>query len=351
MQNAGLEQLTERLLPWYAAHARKLPWRENQDPYHVWVSEIMLQQTRVEAVKPYFLRFMQTLPTIKDLSDCDDELLMKLWEGLGYYSRARNLKKAANQIIQDFHGKFPEEYSDILSLSGVGPYTAGAIASICFDKPVPAVDGNVLRVYSRLTCDGRCVDEQAVRADITGILGGIYTTCLPVGEGSCGKLTQALMELGATVCIPNGAPRCDVCPLKENCLALAQNQVMELPVRMKKKERRKEHYTVFLLECSQKFAIRKRPDSGMLAGLWEFPHTDGTLETQEALHTLSAWGVQAEEVCSERKCRHIFTHIEWHMTCIHVQVKNMPQCFHWVTMEQLLNEAALPTAFRICMPK
>ena len=207
VEEGRYELLPERLLDWFAANARDLPWRRDREPYHVWLSEIMLQQTRVEAVKGYYERFLQALPTIADLADAPYEQVQKLWEGLGYYSRARNLQRAAIRIQQEFGGVFPTDYAAIRSLPGVGDYTAGAIASICFDAPTPAVDGNVLRVLSRIDCLEKNVDEPKVRQELRSALSLVYP------KGRCGAFTQSLMELGATVCMPNGAPDCGSCPM------------------------------------------------------------------------------------------------------------------------------------------
>ena len=335
------------LLSWFEKNARDLPWRRDREPYHVWLSEIMLQQTRVEAVKPYYKRFLELLPDIPALSGCDEDTLMKLWEGLGYYSRVRNLQKGAKQIMTQFGGEFPCTYAEIRSISGIGDYTAGAVGSICFDLPEPAVDGNVLRVMTRLCADGRCTDEPAVKRDIREQLRQVYTE-LP--DGACGTLTQALMELGATVCVPNGVPHCGECPLRESCQAYAEGTVSEYPVRKTKKPRRVEQYTVYVLQCGDRIAVRKRPDAGLLAGLWELPHLDGLMEAQAALDAAQCWRTGAEEIVSVRQRTHIFTHIEWHMTCVHLLVTGMPEDFTWVTAVQLRAETALPTAFRICLP-
>ena len=342
-----LKQIPKKLLTWFAAHQRNLPWRENRVPYRVWLSEIMLQQTRVEAVKPYFTRFLEKLPDIRALSECPDEELMKLWEGLGYYSRARNLKKAAGEIMERHGGAFPGTYGEIRALSGIGDYTAGAVASICFDLPEPAVDGNVLRVMTRLTCDERCTDDTAVKRDIREKLRILYKE---EAGGNCGQLTQALMELGATVCVPNGAPHCTECPLADLCLAHREHSETDFPVRKQKKPRRIEEYTVYILECDGQIAIRKRADTGLLAGLFELPHLDGKREAQAALDAASDWKITANEIISVRQRLHIFTHIEWHMACVHILCSRKDSRFLWVTREQLAAEYALPTAFRICLP-
>ena len=347
-KNDRLSRAVPLLLQWFAENKRDLPWRRDRAPYHVWLSEIMLQQTRVEAVKPYYTRFLAALPDIAALSACEPDVLMKLWEGLGYYSRARNLQKAAQQIMQDFGGVFPHTYEEIRTLAGIGDYTAGAISSICFDLPEPAVDGNVLRVYTRLLADARCTDEQSVKRDIRDTLRHVYAACPAEQRGT---LTQALMELGATVCVPNGAPLCEGCPLHALCQAYSAGTVRLYPVRKEKKSRRTEEYTVYILQCGERIAVRKRPDSGLLAGLWELPHLDGRRDAQAALDGAAAWQTGAAEIISMRNCVHIFTHIEWHMTAVHLLVTKMPDCFRWVTPEQLAAETALPTAFRICLPE
>ncbi len=335
------------LLEWFAEHKRDLPWRRDREPYHVWLSEIMLQQTRVEAVKPYYARFLDALPDIPSLSTCDHDALMKLWEGLGYYSRARNLQKAAQQIMTNFSGDFPHTYEEIRSLSGIGDYTAGAISSICFDLPEPAVDGNVLRVYTRLLADARCTDDSSVKRDIRDTLRTVYAAS---PTGTRGTLTQALMELGATVCVPNGAPLCGECPLRSSCEAFRSNTIRQYPVRREKKARKTEEYTVYILQCGDRIAVQKRPDSGLLAGLWELPHLSGKRRAQQAINDIADWRTGAAELISVRSCTHIFTHIEWHMTAVHLLVTHMPERFTWVTPAQLAAETALPTAFRICLP-
>ncbi|MBP0987937.1 MAG: A/G-specific adenine glycosylase [Oscillospiraceae bacterium] len=335
------------LLEWFAAHKRDLPWRRDREPYHVWLSEIMLQQTRVEAVKPYYARFLEALPDISSLSTCDHDALMKLWEGLGYYSRARNLQKAAQQIMTNFSGDFPHTYEEIRSLSGIGDYTAGAISSICFDLPEPAVDGNVLRVYTRLLADERCTDDGTVKRDIRDTLRHVYAAS---PAGTRGTLTQALMELGATVCVPNGTPLCECCPVRNDCQAFRSDTIRQYPVRREKKARKTEEYTVYILQCGDRIAVQKRPDSGLLAGLWELPHLSGKRKAQQAIDDIADWRTGAAERISVRRCTHIFTPIEWHMTAVHLLVTHMPERFTWVTPAQLAAETALPTAFRICLP-
>lgn len=323
------------LLPWYEQNHRALPWRQDKEPYHVWLSEVMLQQTRVEAVKGYYARFLRTLPTIAHLAEASEETLYKLWEGLGYYSRVRNLHKAAQQIMERHNGVFPRSYDEILALAGIGDYTAGAIASICFDLPTPAVDGNVLRVCTRLTADPTPIDKQSFKKELTAKLAAVYPK-------ESGDFTQALMELGATVCVPNGAPQCSLCPLQTICLAHKQGCETAFPVKNEKKPRKVQEMTVFLLHDEETFALRKRPKTGLLAGLWEFPHVDGTLKLPEVLSLLDQWSIEALDVEKSVEKIHIFTHVEWHMTGYFIRCHPSGP-FHWSDP----NTLALPTAFRI----
>lgn len=330
----------EALIPWYEAHKRELPWRQDREPYHVWLSEIMLQQTRVEAVKEYYRRFVTALPTIPDLAEAPEEQILKLWEGLGYYNRVRNLQKAAQTICADYAGVFPSEYAQIRSLSGIGDYTAGAIASICFAAPTPAVDGNVLRVYSRLLADDANIDLQTTKKRITRKLQETYPRKNP------GIATQALMELGATVCVPNGAPRCDVCPVAEICQARKQDTWRNLPVRSEKKKRKIVDKTVFILLTEDTVALHKRSASGLLAGMWEFPNVDVKLDKQEAVTQVTGWQTEPVDLLMQTSYTHIFSHVEWHMTAYYIRCRKTNKKWKWVTKESLDETYALPSAFR-----
>lgn len=334
-----LKNIVTPLLAWYSQNARILPWRENTDPYRVWVSEIMLQQTQVDTVIPYYNRFLQQAPTIKALADMGEEQLLKLWEGLGYYSRARNLQKAAKTIMAQYNGQFPTDPADILALPGIGAYTAGAIASICFEQPTPAVDGNVLRVVTRLTGSDADIALPQVKSDITGTLRAIYP------DNRRGDFTQSLMELGAIVCLPNGAPKCADCPVREFCRACADGTQCSIPVKTKKKARRQSEKTVFLLLCGDKLAIRQREPGGLLGGLWELPNVQSFLSVEQAEKMLSNWGFSTFQFKKGRRKKHIFTHIEWQMTSFIVTCGNMPETFTWVTREQLSAKIAMPSAF------
>lgn len=332
------------LLPWYTISARDLPWRRDREPYHVWLSEIMLQQTRVEAVRQYYIRFLTALPTIADLAAAEEDRLYKLWEGLGYYTRVRNLQKAAKIIMTAHSGRFPNEYAAIRALPGIGDYTAGAIGSICFELPTPAVDGNVLRVISRVTASAAPIDTTATKRTVTQALATIYP------EGHCGEFTQALMELGATVCAPNGAPHCADCPLSMVCLAHERGLTQTLPVKSPKKARRREEKTVFLFHCGTHWAIEKRPKHGLLAGLWQFPNIEGKWKAEDALRLAAEWGVEPIELERELQRTHIFTHVEWHMTAYYMECRAMPSRFIWEPATQFAERIALPTAFRIVSP-
>lgn len=337
---ALVRQLPALLLPWYAANRRELPWRQDREPYHVWLSEIMLQQTRVEAVRDYYVRFLQTLPTVSALAEAPEDVCHKLWEGLGYYSRVRNLQKAARQILQEFGGEFPRDYASIRRLSGVGDYTAGAIASICFEQRRAAVDGNVVRVMTRLLADSTSAENTAFRKKLAAMLEEVYPA------DSCGSFTQALMELGATVCLPRGNPRCQSCPLAGICRAHGEKNPEKYPVKPLKKPKKCEKITVFLLKNHDDLAILKRPDTGLLAGLWEYPNLPGHLSVKQALAQAEIWGMHPLSVEKVVEREHIFTHIRWEMRGIWLQVSARPERFVWASPQELEKAYALPTAFR-----
>lgn len=334
-----LYDLPKALLPWFDENKRSLPWRQDKEPYHIWLSEIMLQQTRVEAVKGYYTRFLNALPTISALANAEDDLLHKLWEGLGYYSRVRNLKKAAQVIVTAHDGQFPENYSDILALPGIGPYTAGAISSICYDLPTPAVDGNVLRVVARICNEDTPIDSPGYKKSVESRLASVYPS-------RAGDFTQALMELGATLCGPNWAPLCEECPCTHICQARAAGTAAKLPVKSPKKAKRQEQRTVFIFSCDGFYGLKKRPDSGLLAGLWEFPNVEGTLEIPDALQQAQAWNLRPRQLLRQVERQHIFTHVRWEMRGLYVEVAEKGGDFIWLSPEEIRTHAALPTAFR-----
>lgn len=339
MMEKRLIQLTEPLLRWYDENRRILPWREEVSPYRTWVSEIMLQQTRVAAVLPYFERFMTAFPTVKALAEAEEEKLLKLWEGLGYYSRARNLQKAAKIIVEQYGGTFPASYEELIALPGIGDYTAGAILSIACGIPVPAVDGNVLRIVSRLTADEGDIMDTAVKKRHRAAVAESMSRERP------GAYVQALMDLGATVCLPNGEPLCDACPAKAFCAAREQGKTEVLPVRSKKKDRRVEEMTVLLLYREGKVALRKRSSEGLLASLWEFPNFPGKQNEEETAKNLAEWGFAVRDWKKSLSAKHIFTHVEWQMQGYAVEVTGKGcEDFVWMDQNELLAHA-VPSAF------
>lgn len=325
-----LERLPIPLLVWYHENKRTLPWRSDPTPYHVLVSEIMLQQTRVAAVLGYYARFLDELPTVADLAAVDEERLMKLWQGLGYYNRARNLQKAARQVMDDFGGQFPGTYGELLTLSGVGEYTAGAVASIAFGQAVPAVDGNVLRVAARISGDPSDVTRQDTKRAVSAALKEIMPLDAP------GDFNQALMELGATVCLPNGAPLCENCPARDFCAAHLEDRTAELPVKAPKRARRVEERNIWLLFHGGRVALRRRPDKGLLRGLWEYPNT---LAGEDCPVECAP-----EYVCTGK---HIFTHIEWHWRAYAAELsgEKLPDGWVWADRAELDGIYAVPNAF------
>ena len=336
MKTQALDRLPIPLLQWYRENARVLPWRSDPTPYHVLVSEIMLQQTRVAAVLGYYARFMEALPTVEHLAAVEEDRLLKLWQGLGYYNRARNLKRAAECIVERFGGEFPRRYEDLLTLPGVGAYTAGAIGSIAFGLPVPAVDGNVLRVVSRITGDEGDITRPDTRRRVEEALRQVMPTETP------GDFNQALMELGATVCLPNGAPLCGSCPAGEFCTAYLTGRTGELPVKAPKKARRVEERTVFLIFYGSRVALRRRGEKGLLAGLWEYPNEPAPAPCPVEAAAFSPGGTG----------KHIFTHIEWHMTgqVVEAASAELPEGWVWADLAELGRDYALPNAFRAFTP-
>lgn len=312
-----LDEIAEPLLKWYDKGRRILPWREAPSPYHVWVSEIMLQQTRVEAVKPYYDRFMQALPDVEHLAAAQEEELLKLWEGLGYYNRVRNLNKAAKIIMDKYGGEMPSEYEELVRLPGIGSYTAGAVSSIAYGKRVPAVDGNVLRVLTRLCCDERDIMQQSVRRQIEEELKPV------IPRERAGDFNQALMELGATVCVPNGVPRCAECPWQELCQAHERGEELSFPHKAPKKPRTIEEKTVLIIRDDSRTALRKRKNSGLLAGMYEFPCLEGKLSGKQVLSYLKQEGLSVLKIERLKESKHIFSHREWHMIGYKIQVDEL----------------------------
>ena len=342
MQENVLGWIVKPLLDWYEQAARALPWRENATPYKVWISEIMLQQTRVETVVPYFERFVSRLPDVNALAEVCEEELLKLWEGLGYYSRAKNLKKAAQKIQTVFAGEIPQSYDALLSLPGIGPYTAGAILSIAFGQPKSAVDANVLRVVARLCASEADVTNLSVKQDISEMLDAIMP------HSRCGDFTQALMELGALVCLSNAEPKCSECPLRMACEAHRLESPRQFPVKTPKAERRIEDRVVFVMIQGGRCALRKRSDQGLLAGLWELPNEQGVSTADEAKKYAAHCGVTVKEVLPLPQAKHIFTHVEWHLSGWLIQCvdKENSASFVWADRAQIKGQYAIASAFK-----
>ncbi len=338
MEFNDLKTAAALIADWYAANKRDLPWRKGKDPYRIWIAEIMLQQTRIEAVIPYYERFIRELPDVCSLAEVPEDRLLKLWEGLGYYSRARNLRKAARVLTEQYGGRLPETAEELRALPGIGDYTAGSIASIAFGQPAPAVDGNVMRVMMRLSACGDDIMSQKNRKEVTRQLREVY----PRGERAS-LLTEGLMELGERLCIPNGTPLCGSCPASDLCRAHASGTETDFPVRAEKKARRIEQKTVLLLKHGDRCALEKRPEKGLLAGLWGFPVLDGHLSGGELLDRVK--DLEPSSAVRIGQARHIFTHREWEMEGWLIECGRMSSAFRWVTKNEMEIDFSIPTAF------
>lgn len=334
------ENLTNELLKWYDVHARILPWRQDASPYRVWVSEIMLQQTRVEAVKPYFERFMEALPTMVDLANAEDDQLAKLWEGLGYYHRVRNMKKCAVYCVEHYHGNLPSTYEELLKLPGIGSYTAGAVASIAFGQLVPAIDGNVLRVFSRVLISEDDILKEATKKKFQTIVKHY------IPEERCGAFNQALMEIGATICVPNAAPRCNICPIRMDCKGYQSGDAHRLPIKTSKKQRKLEKRTIVVLVCGDRVQLIQRKNTGLLAGLYEFINQEGHIKKAELIENIKYQGYNIKQVLGLHPAKHIFSHIEWHMKGYLIEVESMTSGL-WCSKAELDEQYAIPTAFHV----
>ena len=341
------------LISWYRRNHRILPWRDTGNPYDVWLSEIMLQQTRVEFVKERFIRFKEALPDIPSLSAVSEDDLLKLWEGMGYYSRARNLKKCAQAVVTQYNGSLPADYDALLRLPGIGPYTAGAIASIAYGIPVPAVDGNVLRVFARLMGDPRDIRGNEIRNDInaciTQFLRGPASDFVTEDSSFIPSFTQAWMELGALVCVPNGEPHCKDCPLNDTCRAHLDSQTAEIPFRSPLKARTVCERTIAVIRDGSRFLLRKRPENGLLAGLYEFPGYEGRLSRKELITVLNREGLTPLHIRKLPDSKHVFSHVEWHMTAYEVQIENVesvPMQDGVLLTKKELQKFAVPSAFK-----
>ncbi len=343
LEQDSLHQIAEPLVQWYRVHKRHLPWRDINDPYRIWISEIMLQQTRVEAVKPFYARFLKELPGVEDLANASEDKLLKLWEGLGYYNRVRNMQKAAIQIMEEHNGRFPNTYEEILKLTGIGNYTAGAISSFAFGIPKPAVDGNVLRVISRVIGSYDDIMKAATRNRVEAELEKVIPQ-----ETAC-DFNQGLIELGAMVCVPNGAPKCEECPLASVCVAHKRGIELELPIKKKTKERRIEKKTVLIFQDGEYVAICKRPTKGLLAGLYEIPNVEGHLSEEEVIAYSKQIGLAPIRIQKLEDAKHIFSHVEWHMIGYRIQVDELEitnkKELLFIHPEEIEHQFPIPAAF------
>lgn len=334
------------LLAWFSQNRRLLPFRQEPSAYHIWVSEIMLQQTRVSAALPYYERFIKELPTPAALAACPEDKLRKLWQGLGYYNRVMNMQKAAQQICAQYAGELPADAAALRALPGIGEYTAGAIGSIAFGLPVPAVDGNVLRVIARLYNDNADVSLPETKRIFT------ERVLQQMPKDTPGPYNEALMELGALVCLPNGAPQCPVCPLNELCEGYAAGRAEALPVKPPKKEKIILPVTVALIESEKGVLLQRRPAKGLLAGLWQPAAFEGTFGKKQLAEKLAEIGVQAAFDAPLPAAKHVFTHRIWNLGGFHgtAGAVALPKGWAWADERQLAQDYPVPSAFSAYLP-
>ena len=340
-ERTQIKDRAEALISWYRRSARELPWRKTRDPYAIWISEVMLQQTRAVTVIPYWERFLKEAPTVKSLAELPDDRLMKLWEGLGYYNRARNLKKCARFLMEKYDGKLPNDYEKLRELPGFGPYIAAAVGAFAFSLPVVPADGNVFRVFCRFYGISDDLRSETTKRKIRAL--AVENTAEPAGDYG-----QALIELGATVCIP-GTPSCDLCPLAPGCTAKALGSQADLPFISRARPRRIERRCVVVVSCGGKMLLRKRPNKGLLAGLYELPSYLGEGSEKKTLLFVKKMGFEALRIRSLPFAKHIFSHLEWHMDAYRVDVAEtaLPVGCEGilVTPDELGRTYALPSAF------
>lgn len=361
--NSGVEALwVEPLISWFYTNRRSMPWREESTPYRRWLSEIMLQQTRVDTGIPYFLRFVERYPDIASLAKAQEDDVLKLWEGLGYYSRARNLLKAARVMVDQYQGEFPGTEKEANALPGVGPYTTAAVLSMAYGVPLPSVDGNVLRVYARLTALGENVMETGTVKKVQQALTAVIPQKRP------GDFNEAMMELGALVCLPAN-PACEECPVKPHCQAYHTGQVNALPIRLKKDTTTRHRYWVFYVTNSTetKVSVKKNPPMGLLGGLWAFPMVEVVvqgkhdkqglaslkgrqLEEQAGFDALEQWKIQFLQIVYKGQKTHVFSHRHWTMEVFRAitEEENLPEGCEWVAVETL-KELAFPEVYQKVM--
>jgi A/G-specific adenine glycosylase len=335
LKNFNIQAFQTDLLAWYDKHKRNLPWRESSDPYRIWVSEIMLQQTKVDTVIPYFTRFMEKYPSLETLAEAEEEEVLKDWEGLGYYSRARNLHSAVREVVETYGGEIPNTKEDLSKLKGVGPYTQGAILSIAFNEPEPAVDGNVMRVFSRLFL----INDDIGRAKTKRLFEDVVKEV--ISEEDPSSFNQAIMDLGATICTPK-SPACLICPVQEHCKAFEVGAEEELPVKTKAKKQKTIPYAALILKFKEgKYLIEKRPEEGLLANMYQFPMVP-LLEVE--LNEIPQWfhekyGINIKLHNKEGELKHVFSHLIWEMDLYQGEVLDdeVPDAFHVMNVEEMQN--------------
>ena len=331
----------KKLLEWHDENARALPWKGETDPYRIWISEIMLQQTRTETVSGYYHAFLEEFPDVYALAEASEERLFKKWEGLGYYSRARNLHKAAKRIVSEYGGKLPDTAGELMKLPGIGDYTAGAIASIAFGRREPAMDGNAVRVISRVVCERGCVGEAKVKRALKEACASLMT-----GE-RCGDFNQAMMGLGNMVCVPVN-PRCEGCPVKAFCQARRLGAQKELPNLPPKPEKRNLSVGVALVFSGNRVLLVKRPEEGLLAGMWAFPSFEGARGEKDVREALLEMGVETGKGQKIEDAEHVFTHRVWKMKGWRFEAERLPEDERFRPADRNgLREIALPTAYRV----
>ncbi len=336
LRHMDITSFQRDLLHWYEENKRDLPWRKTQDPYRVWVSEVMLQQTKVDTVIPYYHRFLESFPTLKDLAEAREEEVMKAWEGLGYYSRARHLHQAVKEVVENYGGEVPHEKKAFSSLKGVGPYTAGAVLSIAFEQPEPAIDGNVMRVFSRLLLITEDITKAKTRKIFEEVIPPFLEEVLP------SEMNQALMELGAIVCFPT-SPHCLLCPVERYCMAREEGVQEELPVKAKKRAPKVKKMAAVILKNEEgKTLFHQRPDDGLLATLWEYPNTEikEAGQTKETLTEFLSSEYEIEAIIGEKvqEVKHVFTHLIWEIEVYEGIVKRQKTCqnerLSWLTLRE-----------------
>lgn len=340
----------DRLVSWYRKNRRDLPWRKGRDPYGIWLSEIMLQQTRVEAVIDYYERFRKQYPDVRSLAQADDETLLRLWEGLGYYSRVRNMKKCAQVLMKQYNGILPADKGELIKLPGIGSYTAGAISAIAYSHPEAAVDGNVLRVLSRYSAIQDDIKNPKLKKEMEESITAFYKENRIDDPEYISDLTQALMELGALICLPNGKPLCDKCPFSSDCKAYQKNLTDSIPFRSRNKDRKIIDRTLLVIRYEDDFLLHKRPSEGLLAGMYEFIGTDQKLNQKETLDYLKDMGIEVRSITPLPSSRHVFTHLEWQMEAYEVLTDKLPELDHneyILAGRDQLQSLAVPSAFRV----